>query len=175
METGKNEIIEKEEKNEIKKEEPEINIEELQKKLEAQNDLNSIENEKFSHDLDNLLENIACLIDSEKNKIKIAKESLYREKDEFKDKCQKEILNYEREKEKWKENLEKAKSLECTEDDILDLNIGGTQLITTTRNTLCKYPTSSLAMLFSGNNKVKKHKGRYFIDRDGDTFIKLLD
>ena len=108
-----------------------------------------------------------------RNKLKIAKESLYHEKDEFKEKCQKEILNYERDKEIWKENLEKAKLLECTENDIIDLNIGGTQLITTTKNTLCKYPKSALALLFSGNHSLKKFKGRYFIDRDGDTFINL--
>ena len=99
----------------------------------------------------------------------------YIKKDEFKDKCQKEILNYEREKEIWKENLEKAKMMECSEEDIVDLNVGGTQLISTTKNTLCKYPTSALALLFSGNHKIKKYKDRYFIDRDGDTFLKVLD
>ena len=110
-----------------------------------------------------------------RNRIKIAKESLYHEKEEFKEKCQKEILNYDREKELWKENLEKAKLLECDEKDILDLNIGGTQLITTTKNTLCKYPNSALALLFSGNHTIKKINGRFFIDRDGNTFVKLLE
>ena len=118
---------------------------------------------------------IYCFFLLFRNRIKLAKESLYHEKDEFKEKCQKEILNYEREKEIWKKNLEKAKLLECNENDIIDLNIGGTQLITTTKNTLCKYPKSALALLFSGNHSIKKYKGRYFIDRDGDTFIKLID
>ena len=42
-----------------------------------------------------------CII---RNKLKIRKETLYHEKDEFKEKCKKEIINYEREKEIWKEN-----------------------------------------------------------------------
>ena len=155
--------------------EEEINIDLIQKKLEEQGEVNNIENDLFSNKLDSLLENIAKIIASEKDKLKLRKETLYHEKEEFKEKCQKEILNYEREKEIWKENLEKAKSLECNEEDIIDLNIGGTHMLTTTKNTLCKYPSSTLALLFSGNHSLQKYKGRYFIDRDGDTFLKLID
>ena len=93
--------------------EEEINIDLIQKKLEEQGEANNIENDLFSNKLDSLLENIAKIIASEKDKLKLRKETLYHEKEEFKEKCQKEILNYEREKEIWKENLEKAKSLEC--------------------------------------------------------------
>ena len=32
-----------------------------------------------------------------------------------------------------------------------------------------------MALLFSGNHSLKKYNGRYFIDRDGDTFIKVID
>ena len=55
-----------EKNNENKINEEDINIEEIQKKLEEQDDDNSNENELFSHNLDNMLENIACLIASEK-------------------------------------------------------------------------------------------------------------
>ena len=48
-------------------------------------------------------------------------------------------------------------------------------MITTTKNTLCKYPSSTLALFFSGNHPLQKYKGRYFIDRDGETFLKLID
>ena len=72
-----------------------------------------------------------------------------------------------------KKILEKAKSLECIEDDILDLNIGGTHMIATTK--LCKYPSSTLALFFSGNHPLQKYKGRYFIDSDGETFLRLID
>jgi len=63
---------------------------------------------------------------------------------------------------KRKKNLErkfrKGKIIKCSEDDIVDLNIGGTQLITTTKNTLCKYPKSALALLFSGIHSIKNIK-----------------
>ena len=52
--------------------------------------------------------------------------------------------------------VEKAKSLECIEDDILDLNIGGTQMIAKTKNTLCKYPSSTLALFFSRESSSSK-------------------
>ena len=57
--------------NEIKieaksNEDEDINIEEIQKKLEEQEEASNNDNDLFSHNLDNMLENIACLIASEK-------------------------------------------------------------------------------------------------------------
>ena len=52
--------------SENKNNEEDINIEEIQKKLEEQEDNNNNENDLFSHNLDNMLENIACIITSEK-------------------------------------------------------------------------------------------------------------
>ena len=43
-----------------------LNIEEIQKKLEEQGEVNSSENDLFSNKLDCMLENIACIIASEK-------------------------------------------------------------------------------------------------------------
>jgi hypothetical protein len=47
-------------------EEEDINIEDIQKKLEEQEEASNNDNDLFSHNLDNMLENIACLIASEK-------------------------------------------------------------------------------------------------------------
>ena len=57
--------------NEIKmeaksNEEEDINIEEIQNKLEEQEEASNNDNDLFSHNLDNMLENIACIIASEK-------------------------------------------------------------------------------------------------------------
>jgi hypothetical protein len=57
--------------NEIKmeaksNEEEDINIEEIQKKLEEQEEASNNDNDLFSHNLDTMLENIACIIASEK-------------------------------------------------------------------------------------------------------------
>lgn len=57
---------------------------------------------------------------------------------------------------------------------IIDLNIGGTHLITTSKATLCQVKDSSLAAMFSGRHKLSMHKDRVFIDRDGDAFCAML-
>ena len=56
----------------------------------------------------------------------------------------------------------------------MDLNVGGTHMITTTRNTLTSVKDSSLAAMFSGRHKITQHNGRYFIDRDGEAFSAML-
>lgn len=59
-------------------------------------------------------------------------------------------------------------------DEIIDLNIGGTHKITTSRKTLTSVKDSSLAAMFSGRFPLTKHNGRVFIDRDGEAFCNLL-
>ncbi|XP_031625520.1 BTB/POZ domain-containing protein KCTD12-like [Contarinia nasturtii] len=64
-------------------------------------------------------------------------------------------------------------------DEIIELNVGGVHY-TTTRKTLTSDKNSRLAELFDENNQssssfMKDAKGRYFIDRDGDTFRFILD
>lgn len=49
-----------------------------------------------------------------------------------------EIIKLDKEKEQWRENLKIIETLKCKEIDILDLDIGGTHKITTTRSTLTK-------------------------------------
>ena len=58
--------------------------------------------------------------------------------------------------------------------DIIDLNIGGTHLITTSKSTLMQVKDSSLAAMFSGRHRLSMHKDRVFIDRDGDSFCAML-
>lgn len=60
------------------------------------------------------------------------------------------------------------------QDDIIDLNIGGTHKITTSKQTLTSVKDSSLAAMFSGRYPVSKHNGRVFIDRDGEAFCLML-
>ena len=56
---------------------------------------------------------------------------------------------------RWNENKQKIDSLYT--EDIIDLNIGGTHLVTTTRNTLTSIKDSSLAAMFSGRHKLTVH------------------
>jgi hypothetical protein len=59
-------------------------------------------------------------------------------KNKFNEMKNQEVIKLEKEKEQWKENLKIVESLKCKETDILDLDIGGTFKITTTRSTLTK-------------------------------------
>lgn len=58
--------------------------------------------------------------------------------------------------------------------EIIEMNIGGTHMIATTKDTLCKDNNSTLAAMFNGKHKLKTLEGRVFIDRDGDAFCMLL-
>lgn len=58
---------------------------------------------------------------------------------------------------------------------VVQLNVGG-QVYTTTLVTLCKFPNSKLAEMFSVPLKlVKDAEGRCFIDRDGTHFKAILE
>ncbi len=54
------------------------------------------------------------------------------------------------------------------------MNIGGTHLVSTTKNTLTSVKDSSLAAMFSGRHRITTHNGRFFIDRDGEAFTNML-
>lgn len=56
---------------------------------------------------------------------------------------------------RWNENKEKIDALFT--EDVIDLNVGGTHMITTTRNTLVSAKESSLAAMFSGRHKLTMH------------------
>jgi len=86
-----------------------------------------------------------------------------------------EKFKLEKEKDQFKENLKIIESVNIKDTDILDLDIGGTQKITTLRSTLLKYPKSALAAMFSGKYEVAKHNERYFIDRDGNSFVHMVN
>ena len=58
--------------------------------------------------------------------------------------------------------------------EIIELNIGGTHRVATSRSTLTKYCNSLLASLFRSDIKLTKYKGSYFIDRDGVAFTSMI-
>jgi hypothetical protein len=64
--------------------------------------------------------------------------------------------------------------MHCVKEDILELDIGGTHLITTAKRTLCKFGDSVLSAMFSGRHELPKHKNKIFIDRDGQAFTDML-
>jgi len=58
--------------------------------------------------------------------------------------------------------------------DIIDLEIGGTHFITTTKSTLTKYKNSVLSAMFNGKHEIAFHKGWVFIDWDGQAFAHVI-
>jgi len=79
------------------------------------------------------------------------------------------------EKERWEaEKLEMSKMYQIN-DNIVDLNVGGT-LYTTYRSVLCKHEGSMLEAMFSGRHPFAKDSaGRYFLDCDGEAFGYVLN
>lgn len=86
-----------------------------------------------------------------------------------------EYVKLERDKEEYKRNLSQIEDLLFKESEIVDLDIGGTHRVTTSKKTLCKFPNSSLAALFSGRHKLQVHNSRYFIDREGEIFMLVIE
>lgn len=124
--------------------------------------------------LDKMLENMSYFITTEKTKIKSEKTNLCQVKDNFQQQLQMKYLQHDKEKEEYENSVRLAKKLRINKDEIIDLNIGGTCLISTLRTTLVKYPDTPLGKMFSGKYKLHKHNGRVFLDRDGETFLRLL-
>jgi hypothetical protein len=77
-------------------------------------------------------------IRNEKQNLKNEKLLFLKDKQKFIDFKNNEKYKLEKEKEQYKENLKIIENINIKDSDILDLDIGGTQKITTSRNTLTK-------------------------------------
>lgn len=81
---------------------------------------------------------------------------------------------FEREKTAFAEEKARVQDVNERLSSIVKLNVGGT-LFDTSRTTLTYQKGSMLEAMFSGRHKVDKDDcGRYFLDRDGDTFKYVL-
>ena len=93
-----------------------------------------------------------------------------------------EIVESERAKikaeiEAYKAEKERIEAVNVRDDDLINLNVGGTK-ITTTRLTLCQVENSLLAAMFSGrweDNIKRDQDGAVFFDFNPQHFILVLD
>ena len=108
-----------------------------------------------------------------RNKIKLEKDNLNKEINQFLYFRDEELTKLEKEKLKYENNISISKSI-LNMNEFIDLNIGGTYKITTSKQTLQKYPNSLLSILFEDKSKLQIYNNRIFIDRDGKTFMNLL-
>jgi len=120
------------------------------------------------------------VLDNVKHKLIDDKLKMKEDFKRFQEKSKLDILNLKKAKEEVHcENLSIGASLIDEEEmkipsDIIELDIGGTHKIATARSTLTKFPSSALGCMFSGKHKLNKHKGRAFIDRDGEAFLSVI-
>ena len=130
-------------------------------------------NNNFESKITQAHNGILNLLNEERKKMKDSQETI-----------EKLRVNYIKYKRKELEKLDKEKNElkylfkfynGVSENDILELNIGGTHEIATTRATLTKYKNSALAVFFSGQSPIPMIGDKYFIDRDGEQFINLVN
>ena len=111
---------------------------------------------QFETRINNIYNSISEIIANEKNKIKTKRDIIQKARNDFNQFKKIELEKLELKKKELK-NLFQLKNNK-KENDILDLNIGGTHSITTSRNTLIKYKNSALATLFTERAKDKNIK-----------------
>ena len=104
-------------------------------------------------------------------------EMVKRFRQEFSEIVQSERAKIKAEVEAYNAEKQRIEAVNVNDDDLIDLNVGGTKL-TTTRTTLCQVQDSLLASMFSGRweNNIKRDKdGAVFFDFNPQHFILILD
>jgi hypothetical protein len=61
------------------------------------------------------------------------------------------------------------------DSEVIPLNVGGTHHIMTERDVLRLVPGSTLEKMFNGMHELKKIDGEVFLDRDGRSFLHLVN
>ena len=127
--------------------------------------------ESFNSNINSIQSKIIELINNEKENISNEVQTISRLKQKLNDFKNNENLKLKKEKESWLNTFYKDNNVV---NEIIDLNIGGTVKLSTTRATLTKFPFSALSLLFSGNYDLPKYENRIFIDRDGEPFSHMI-
>lgn len=99
---------------------------------------NNYINRNFDTQLDEIFDQLTYAIRNEKQNLKNEKLLYLKDKQRFLDFKNNERYKLDKEKEQYKENIKIIESINIKDSDILDLDIGGTQKITTSRTTLLK-------------------------------------
>ena len=104
-------------------------------------------------------------------------EMVKRFRQEFSEIVESERAKIKAEVEAYNAEKQRIEAVNVNDDDLIDLNVGGTKL-TTTRSTLCQVEGSLLASMFSGRweDNIKRDKdGAVFFDFNPHHFILILD
>ena len=98
-------------------------------------------------------------------------------KKEFDEIIEEERAKMRQEVEAYKAEKLRMKAVEVSDNDIINLNVGGTKM-TTKRSTLCQVSGSLLASMFSGRWETSLERdedGRIFFDFNPQYFVLILD
>ena len=125
----------------------------------------------FQLHLQSVLTQINSTLNSSRRTLKTHKTLLQACKDEYHTEKKQRWLKFQQEKAHWQDSQEQAAQLFLSETDVVELNVGGAQLLTTTRTTLCRFPASRLAAM---TRDPLYYKGRVFVDRDPAPFVEML-
>lgn len=79
------------------------------------------------------------------------------------------------EREAWEADKDEIKAMTNLDGEVVPLNIGGTHHLMTERDVLCQVKGSLLEKYFSGLYDLKKINEEYFLDRDGETFLHMVN
>ena len=130
-------------------------------------------NRTFEANLDEIYESLTYFISSEKEKVLKEKESLSKEIKQFLDFKKIELEKIKKQKQKWEVSNIIANNL-WSNCDIINIDIGGKKQLTTTKQTLMKYPNSSLSKFISNKLSSNNTDNKIVIDRDTKNFTNLI-
>ena len=136
-------------------------------------------NRTFETNLDEIFESLTFFISTEKSKVLQEKESLSKEIKKFMEFKKSESEKIKRQKHKWEVSNIIASNL-WSNCDIINIDIRGKQQITTTKQTLMKFPNSSLSKFISNklssqNNSNNNLEKKIVIEREPKNFVNLIN
>jgi len=79
------------------------------------------------------------------------------------------------EREQWLSEINEIKQFTKLDSEVIALNVGGTHHLMTERDVLRSVPNSLLYKMFSGMHECKRINDEVFLDRDGKTFLNLVN
>lgn len=129
----------------------------------------------FDFQLENLFDQFASLVTSERSQIDSERKRLSDDRLKFKEETREELNRLQDARAQWELFKAKAELQYAPESNILEIDVGGLATITTTRSTLMKVPNSTLAAVFSGRHPITFYKGRAFVDRDPKAFCDMIN
>lgn len=128
----------------------------------------------FDNQLESLFDQFASLVTAERSQINSERRLLGEERLVFEQETCEELTRLQDCREQWEHFKAKIEQQHTPNSKVLEIDVGGATTITTTRSTLMKVPTSTLAAVFSGRHPISFHKGRAFVDRDPQAFCDMI-